>query len=257
MLNELKNEWKETLESLLKKVLNTEDISPLTMTEPPKSELGDVAFPLFQYSRLAHKAPQAIAEELKAEVEKSAHPDGEVIIAGGYFNVKLSVQDMFSSLYEKVIGEGSSYGMNDSLKGKKIMLEFSCPNTNKPLHLGHMRNDSIGESIANILKANGAEVMKVNLINNRGVHICKSMLAYREFGSGETPESTGEKGDHFVGRYYVRFATWEKEWNEKIESARSAGDDELVKSLEESHPDKKAQAMLKDWEEEKEYDIKL
>ncbi len=257
MLNELKNEWKETLESLLKKVLNTEEISPLTMTEPPKSELGDVAFPLFQYSRIAHKAPQAIAEELKAEVEKSAHPDGDVIIAGGYFNVKLSVQDMFSSLYEKVIGEGSSYGMNDSLKGKKIMLEFSCPNTNKPLHLGHMRNDSIGESIANILKANGAEVMKVNLINNRGVHICKSMLAYREFGIGETPESTGEKGDHFVGRYYVRFATWEKEWNEKIESARRAGDDELVKSLEESHPDKKAQAMLKDWEDGKEDVIEL
>ena len=257
MLNELKNEWKGTLESLLKKILNSDDIAPLTMTEPPKSELGDVAFPLFQYAKIAHKAPQAIATELKSAVENAPHPAGEVILAGGYFNVKLSVSDLFSSLYETVMKEGDAYGRNDSLSGKKIMLEFSCPNTNKPLHLGHMRNDSIGESIAAILKANGAEVLKVNLINNRGVHICKSMLAYKEFGHGETPESTGEKGDHFVGRYYVRFATWEKEWDAQIEQARKDGDDEKVKELESTHPDKRAQAMLKDWEDGKEDVIEL
>ena len=257
MLNELKNEWKGTLESLLKKILNSDDIAPLTMTEPPKSELGDVAFPLFQYAKIAHKAPQVIATELKSAVENAPHPAGEVILAGGYFNVKLSVSDLFSSLYETVMDEGDAYGRNDSLSGKKIMLEFSCPNTNKPLHLGHMRNDSIGESIAAILKANGAEVLKVNLINNRGVHICKSMLAYKEFGHGETPESTGEKGDHFVGRYYVRFATWEKEWDAQIEQARKDGDDEKVKELESTHPDKRAQAMLKDWEDGKEDVIEL
>ena len=227
------------------------------MTEPPKSELGDVAFPLFQYAKIAHKAPQVIATELKSAVENAPHPAGEVILAGGYFNVKLSVSDLFSSLYETVMKEGDAYGRNDSLSGKKIMLEFSCPNTNKPLHLGHMRNDSIGESIAAILKANGAEVLKVNLINNRGVHICKSMLAYKEFGHGETPESTGEKGDHFVGRYYVRFATWEKEWDAQIEQARKDGDDEKVKELEATHPDKRAQAMLKDWEDGKEDVIEL
>ena len=257
MLNELKNEWKGTLESLLKKILNSDDIAPLTMTEPPKSELGDVAFPLFQYAKIAHKAPQAIATELKSAVENAPHPAGEIILAGGYFNVKLSVSDLFSSLYETVMKEGDAYGRNDSLSGKKIMLEFSCPNTNKPLHLGHMRNDSIGESIAAILKANGAEVLKVNLINNRGVHICKSMLAYKEFGNGETPESTGEKGDHFVGRYYVRFATWEKEWDAQIEQARKDGDDNKAKELEATHPDKRAQAMLKDWEDGKEDVIEL
>ena len=257
MLNELKNEWKETLESHLKKILNVEDLSPLTMTEPPKSELGDVAFPLFQYSKIAHKAPQAIAEELKKSVESSPSPAGEIILAGGYFNVKLSVQDIFSSLYEKVMEEGESYGMNESLKGRKIMLEFSCPNTNKPLHLGHMRNDSLGESVSKILKANGAEVMKVNLINNRGVHICKSMLAYREYGNGETPESTGEKGDHLVGRYYVRFAQWAKEWDEKIKEAEDAGNTELAEKLRNEHPDKKAQAMLKEWEDGKEDVIEL
>ena len=257
MLNELKNEWKETLESHLKKILNSKEISPLTMTEPPKSELGDVAFPLFQYAKVARKAPQAIAEALKESVEASAHPEGEIILAGGYFNVKLSLSAMFSSLYESVMGNGDDYGKNDSLKGKKIMLEFSCPNTNKPLHLGHMRNDSLGESVANILKANGAEVMKVNLINNRGVHICKSMLAYREFGDGETPESTGEKGDHLVGRYYVRFATWAKEWDAMIAKAKESGDEDEVRRLEESHPDKRAQAMLKDWEDGKSDVIEL
>ncbi|MCQ2398490.1 MAG: arginine--tRNA ligase [Sphaerochaetaceae bacterium] len=91
------------------------------------------------------------------------------------------------------------------------MVEFSCPNTNKPLHLGHVRNDCLGNSVSELLKANGAEVMKVNLINNRGVHICKSMLAYKKFGHGETPQSSGIKGDHLVGNYYVKFAQWEKE----------------------------------------------
>jgi arginyl-tRNA synthetase len=114
------------------------------------------------------------------------------------------------------------------------MVEFSCPNTNKPLHLGHLRNDAIGQSISAILEANGAEVRKVNLINNRGVHICKSMLAYQQFGNGETPESSGVKGDHLVGTYYVRFAQWEKEDPSVTESAQQmlkaweAGDPEVL-----------------------------
>ena len=98
-----------------------------------------------------------------------------------------------------------------ALSGQRITIEFSCPNTNKPLHLGHLRNDALGESVARMLRAAGAEVRKVNLINDRGIHICKSMLAYREFGNGNTPESEGKKSDHFVGDYYVRYARWEKE----------------------------------------------
>ena len=124
--------------------------------------------------------------------------------------------------------EGDTYGHNRTLGGKRIVVEFSCPNTNKPLHLGHLRNDSIGESISAILKANGAEVRKVNLINNRGVHICKSMLAYQKFGNGETPESAGKKGDHFVGDYYVLY-------NRKAEEDPSL--------------EGQAQAMLKAWED--------
>src|SRR5690554_2651400 len=116
------------------------------------------------------------------------------------------------------------------------MVEFSCPNTNKPLHLGHLRNDAIGQSIANILKANSAEVLKVNLINNRGIHICKSMLAYQLKGEGETPQSSGIKGDHLVGKYYVEYSNLEEE------------DPSIALQ---------AQQMLKKWEEGDEETLKL
>ena len=106
-----------------------------------------------------------------------------------------------------------------------------------------MRNDSIGESVSALIKSQGADVMKVNLINNRGVHICKSMLAYKTFGNGETPESTGEKGDHFVGRYYVRFAQWEKEAEEEKKN-----NPDCVNNPDWVDPGEKAQAMLRAWE---------
>jgi arginyl-tRNA synthetase len=106
------------------------------------------------------------------------------------------------------------------MAGVRVMLEFSCPNTNKPLHIGHLRNDAIGESLSRIMKAAGATLRKVNLINNRGVHICKSMLAYQKFGNGATPASEGVKGDHFVGDYYVKYAQHAKDHPEAEEEVR-------------------------------------
>ena len=250
MLQKVKNDWKERVEKELEAYFATPDFPALTAGVPPKAELGDLAFPMFQYAKLAHKAPAAIASEIKARIEESGDaPAGELLLAGPYLNVRLNIADIFSSVIPMIEKEGDDYGKNDSLKGKKVMLEFSCPNTNKPLHLGHMRNDSLGQSVAEILRANGAEVMKVNLINNRGVHICKSMLAYREFGNGETPESTGEKGDHFVGRYYVRFATWAKDTDKEIERLESEGKTAEAEALRENHPDRRAQSMLKLWED--------
>lgn len=163
--------------------------------------------------------------------------------SGPYLNVRFDIPALADKVMDRVESEGSLYGTNQSGKGRKIMIEFSCPNTNKPLHLGHMRNDSLGQSVSELLKATGAEVMKVNLINNRGVHISKSMLAYKLFGNGETPESTGEKGDHFVGRYYVRFAAWEKEVADAKEK-----DPSIVSDPSFVDPDEAAQAMLRDWE---------
>ena len=242
MLSRLKNEWKEFLENSLREYLGSNEIAPLSMGVPPKREMGDVAFPMFPYSKAAKKSPKDIAEDLYKKMGED-HPMGEVILAGPYFNVKLDISALSSSILKEVEEKGENYGKSERLKGKKAMVEFSCPNTNKPLHLGHMRNDSIGESVSALIKSQGADVMKVNLINNRGVHICKSMLAYKTFGNGETPESTGEKGDHFVGRYYVRFAQWEKEAEEEKKN-----NPECVNNPEWVDPGEKAQAMLRAWE---------
>ena len=235
MLDTVRQSWKALVEKELASyalaILGTEVALPeLAVQTPPKPELGDLAFPLFAYAKILRTAPPMLAAELKGRIEKlSDRPLGELLVAGPYLNIRIDMAALATSLSAAIEEEGPLYGTNESLVDKRITIEFSCPNTNKPLHLGHMRNDSIGESISAIMKANGATVRKVNLINNRGVHICKSMLAYQRFGNGETPESTGMKGDHFVGKYYVKFAAWAKE---------------------EPGAEQQAQKMLQLWEED-------
>ncbi|MCF0237020.1 MAG: arginine--tRNA ligase [Sphaerochaetaceae bacterium] len=218
-----KNQWKALVQSRLQNLYEKSghegQLNEVNLQIPPKPELGDLAFPLFAYAKAFGSSPNKIAQDLAADINNlEDKPNGEAFVAGPYMNVRLNMDSMFSDLYEKITKEREGYGATEDLKGKKVMIEFSCPNTNKPLHLGHVRNDCIGQSMSQILKANGANVMKVNLINNRGVHICKSMLAYKLFGNGETPESTGIKGDHFVGNYYVRFAQWESQEKEKADA---------------------------------------
>ncbi len=244
MLAKIKEEWKKRIEDELKSYLGLDDIAPLTIGVPPKKEMGDLAFPMFPYSKAAGgKAPFLIAKEIMERIGED-HPEGRIILQGPYLNVALDIPALSESIFLDVLEKGEKYGLSDSLKGKKMMVEFSCPNTNKPLHLGHMRNDSLGESVSELLKSQGAEVRKVNLINNRGVHICKSMLAYSVFGNGETPQNTGEKGDHFVGRYYVRFAQWEKSVEEeKKNNPLIVNDPAFI------DPDIEAQKMLKKWED--------
>ena len=242
MLNELKNAWKEAIESVLHDMASGADIPELSIGLPPKSEMGDAAFPMFPYAKALHKAPAAIASEVMEKL-KDNHPSGEMSAAGPYLNVRFDIPQLADSILAGAEAGGDAYGSSKDGEGRRVMVEFSCPNTNKPLHLGHMRNDSLGEAVSELIKATGADVMKVNLINNRGVHICKSMLAYKIFGNGETPESTGEKGDHFVGRYYVRFAQWEKE----VEEAVKANPD-IVNDPSFMNPDSAAQDMLRAWE---------
>src|SRR5690606_39050335 len=128
--------------------------------------------------------------------------------------------------------------------GKRVMVEYSSPNTNKPLHLGHVRNNLLGFSVSEIMAASGYEVIKANLVNDRGIHICKSMLAWQKFGNGETPESTGLKGDKLVGNYYVKF---DQEYKKQIDELKAAGqnEDEAKKNAELI---KEAQLMLRKWE---------
>ncbi|HPB41324.1 MAG TPA: arginine--tRNA ligase [Sphaerochaeta sp.] len=226
MLRAIRAGWKARIEEELYKIAETNgkvSLPELIVQTPPKVELGDIAFPLFAQAKVLGMSPPALANELKNRLDAQ-----ELLVSGPYLNVRIDMNALALDLTKAIRKEGDAYGHNRTLGGKRIVVEFSCPNTNKPLHLGHLRNDSIGESISAILKANGAEVRKVNLINNRGVHICKSMLAYRKFGNGETPESTGKKGDHFVGDYYVLY-------NRKAEEDPSL--------------EGQAQAMLKAWED--------
>jgi len=263
-----KEEWKSLVQNTLQVMYEESGhegaLSPVVLQVPPKPEMGDLAFPLFAYAKAFSKAPNVLAQELSARInalpsgsdaseQDVSKPDGEAFALGPYMNVRVNMDDVVSQMYEKIKASGASYGHTDLLGAKKVMIEFSCPNTNKPLHLGHVRNDCIGQSMSQILKACGANVMKVNLINNRGVHICKSMLAYQKFGNGETPQSSGIKGDHLVGNYYVRFAQWESDELKKDTEANIAKgmSEEDAKALakKENGPDMEAQAMLRKWEQ--------
>ncbi|MCL2069699.1 MAG: arginine--tRNA ligase [Treponema sp.] len=214
----------EILTRLLKEAGQDEQISgsQIVAEIPPNPEMGDLGFPMFPFAKLLRKGPPQIAQLVAAELPGST-------AVGPYVNVCLDRSDVA----QKLLGE-ASFGRPDSQKGRRIMVEYSSPNTNKPLHLGHLRNDVLGESISRILEACEAEVNRVCIINDRGIHICKSMLAYREHGEGKTPESEGVKSDHFVGDWYVRFNNDLKEdpglTNRAQELLRQweAGDNETV-----------------------------
>lgn len=173
----------------------------------PQEEMGDVAFAMFVYAKQLHKNPVEIAKAV-AEALTVADSGYQAVAAGPYVNLFYNLVELAKKA--TACADDPEFGTTADRKGQKMMIEFSCPNTNKPLHLGHMRNDSLGESVSRILKAAGADVYKVNLINDRGVHICKSMLAYQEFAGGTTPDEAGVKSDRFVGDYYVKFDQWSK-----------------------------------------------
>lgn len=240
-MSDLREEWRAGVAKVLSAMQadGSESISSekITMEIPPNPALGDVGFPLFTYAKIFRKAPQKIAEEVLEGLKNdtSLSGKGEVKAIGPYINVFLPKGDFAVKTLENVLSQKENYGKTDVLKGKRIMIEFSSPNTNKPLHLGHLRNDAIGESLARIVDFSGAEVYKTNIINDRGVHICKSMLAYEKFANGETPESLGIKPDKFVGDMYIKFHQYSKDNPEAEEEAQAllrkweAGDEEVLK----------------------------
>ena len=197
-----------------------------------------VVFPLLKASR---KSPEATATELGEKIVATTPEIKSFNVIKGFLN--LVVDSSFWSARFKEIAEAKEYGMA-APSGRTIMIEYSSPNTNKPLHLGHIRNNLLGYSVATILKANGHNVIKVNLVNDRGIHICKSMLAWQLYGGGETPESSGMKGDHLVGKYYVEF---DKHYKQEIKALVAEG-------MSEDEAKKKApimlaaQEMLRKWE---------
>lgn len=210
----------------------------ITPNIPPDMKNGDIAYPMFfaakylaeQSSKTSPKVSPAQLAAAAAPLVSSVEIDGVLLAAraqaaGPYVNVFLSRANAMEHITKSVLSLEESCGKSGMLSGKRIMIEFSAPNTNKPLHLGHLRNDAIGESMSRLFAWCGAQVRRVNLINDRGIHICKSMLAYEKFGAGDTPEKSNMKSDAFVGKYYVRFAQWEKE----DETAAAQAQEMLIK----------------------------
>ena len=198
-----------------------------------------VVFPLLKASR---KSPEATATELGEKIVASTPEIKSFNVIKGFLN--LVIDSSFWAARFKEIVEAENFGMAPA-SGRTIMIEYSSPNTNKPLHLGHVRNNLLGYSVATILKANGHNVIKVNLVNDRGIHICKSMLAWQLYGGGETPASSGMKGDHLVGKYYVEFDKHYKAQVKELMAEKGLSEDEAKKQ---APIMLQAQEMLRKWE---------
>jgi arginyl-tRNA synthetase len=215
-MDDYKELWKTRIAGAVNALLKeaglpgTVEGSQVSAELPPNPEMGDLGFPMFGFAKLLRKGPpqiaQAVAEGLAAQAVPADSPSGGSFeVQGPYVNVRFNRGSFAAGLLADVLSSAGTFGRPNTMAGSRIMVEFSSPNTNKPLHLGHLRNDVLGGSISRILAACGAEVRKVCIINDRGIHICKSMLAYKERGEGKTPESEGIKSDHFVGDWYVEF----------------------------------------------------
>ena len=236
---ELKKEISSAFNALFDLNLEEDSFS----LQPTRKEFeGTHTIVMFPYAKQTKKSPEASATLVGEYLKSNSEIIADFNVVKGFLNLVIS-----DAKWKQVLADvlsASDFGQLPS-NGEKVMVEFSSPNTNKPLHLGHLRNNFLGDSVSRILSAAGFEVMKVNLINDRGIHICKSMLAYEKMGNGETPESAGMKGDHLIGKYYVLF---DQEYKKEITNMKGAGasEDDAKKQaplmLE-------AQEMLKKWEE--------
>ncbi|MCR4565192.1 MAG: arginine--tRNA ligase [Bacteroidales bacterium] len=221
---------------------NTQVPDALLQVEPTRKDFeGDYTLVVFPLLKITHSSPEMTAKAIGEELLAQCPEIGSYNAVKGFLNV------CFSSLYWQetlqAIAEDANFGTLPAT-GRQVMIEFSSPNTNKPLHLGHIRNNLLGWSVSRLLQENGHQVMRVNLVNDRGIHICKSMLAWKKCANGETPASGGKKGDHLVGDYYVAFNNlYVQEVKDLM--AQGMSEDEAKKNAPSL---KEAQAMLVKWE---------
>lgn len=205
---------------------------------------GDFTIVCFSFASAVKKSPDAIAHELGDFLTGNVESVAAYNVIKGFLNLSISHAYWLGFTLDHCAD--LSFGIASKPSKERIVIEFSSPNTNKPLHLGHVRNNLLGHSVAEILKADGYEVVKVNLINDRGIHICKSMLAWMRWGEGETPESSGLKGDHLIGKYYVLF---DQKYKEQISEMVANG---VEKEIAEKQAPLlvEAQEMLLKWEQD-------
>ena len=219
------------------------DKSAVELSSTTKDFEGDITLVVFPYLRASKQAPHVTAEAIGQAVLANSDDVSSYNVVKGFLNFSLS--SAFLERTFDVIQHSEHWGHQPTDNSRQSMVEFSSPNTNKPLHLGHIRNNLLGHSVSQILKASGQSTTQVQIINDRGVHICKSMWAWQQFGQGETPESTGIKGDHFVGKYYVRF-------NQELKIAIAEGESKgltQAEAAEQAPCTKAVQAMLLAWEQ--------
>ena len=216
---------------LILKQLFVDSFKKLYNQEPPAQNVsfqktrpefeGDMTIVVFPFVKMAGKAPEALANELGTEMMRESGFIAKYNVVKGFLNLLISDSYWIDFMQKNHLNE--KFGRKE-VSGKPVVVEYSSPNTNKPLHLGHIRNNLLGWSVSEILKANGENVVRVNLVNDRGIHICKSMIAWQKWGNGCTPESTGKKGDHLIGDFYVMF---DKHFKEEVKNLLPANYDEL------------------------------
>ena len=204
---------------------------------------GNLTLVVFPFLKMSKKAPEATAQEIGEYLTKNCTAISGYNVVKGFLNLSISDEAWLSLLAQ--IDSDEHYGEKQAKEDSPlVMIEYSSPNTNKPLHLGHVRNNLLGWSLAQIMQANGNKVVKTNIVNDRGIHICKSMLAWLKWGNGETPETSGKKGDHLIGDYYVAF---DKHYREEVKELVAQGMDE-EKAKQEAPLIKEAHEMLVKWE---------
>ncbi len=229
---------KKAIESLYK--VDASNIIVQTQTTRKEFE-GDITAVMFPLLKISKKSPEQTGNEIGSFLKENATEIESYNVVKGFLNIKFT-SAYWGNIFSK-IASTEDYGQAPP-SGKTIMVEYSSPNTNKPLHLGHIRNNLLGWSVSQLLAANGHNIIKVNLVNDRGIHICKSMLAWLKKGNGQTPESSSKKGDHLVGDYYVLFNDMLKEEVSKM-MAEGISQEEAEKN---APILKEAQSMLKKWE---------
>lgn len=231
---------KHTIEVI--KELYGADIEKISFEKTNTDFKGDYTLVVFPFLKVSKKNPEVTANEIGAKLKEKMPEIAEFNVVKGFLNIVISA-DFWLNYFKSINGK-PFVSTTLPVNAPTVMVEYSSPNTNKPLHLGHIRNNLLGYSVAEILKAAGNNVVKVNIVNDRGIHICKSMLAWQKWGNGETPESSGMKGDHLVGKYYVEF---DKHYKKEIEQLVASG-----KTKEEAEKNAPLmltiQEMLRKWE---------
>ena len=235
----------ENIANALHTLYNIDTPAKEVVIQATKKEFeGDYTWVVFPFVKQACKAPEALANEVGAAVKEQMPGIDNYNVVKGFLNFSVA-NDYWVRFVDEHCRE-ERYGMkNAAADAKPVVVEYSSPNTNKPLHLGHIRNNLLGWAVSELLDANGMNVKRVNLVNDRGIHICKSMLAWQRYGNGETPASSGMKGDHLVGKYYVEF---DKHYKEEVSQLMAEGRTE-EEAKQQAPLMQEAQRMLKLWEE--------